>query len=175
MNISCETEYGQKAMTAMSRALRKTTRKKKNRRSHILGWILVASSLFLACWTPETGFSLTLNRRSLITLTLAAVLFVVLVWEDSINAYLGRKRLLPGAQKARVVFKANEFVSATAVSTSTFHYDKINMLAETPDYFIFVYSTSHAQVYDKKHFSGGSPEDFRSFIEQVSGKHFIKV
>lgn len=175
MNISCETQYDQKAMTAMAKALRKTIRKKKNRRSHILGWILAALALFLAFWSPETGFYFILNSRSFITLTLAIVLTVVLIWEDHINGYLACRRLLPGTEKSKTVFRNNEFVSATAAGISTFGYDRVVMLAETEDYFVFIFSVSHAQVYDKKHFSDGSPEDFRAFIEQVTGKHFIKL
>lgn len=175
MNISCETQYDQKAMTTMAKALRKTIRKKKNLCSHILGWILAAFALFLAFWSPETGFYFILNRRSFITLTLAIVLTVVLVWEDQINGHLALKRLLPGTEKSKTVFRNNEFISSTAAGISTFGYDRVITLAETADYFVFIFSVSHAQVYDKKHFSDGSPEDFRTFIEQVTGKHFIKL
>ena len=98
MNLSCETQYNQKAMTAMSKALRKTVRKKNSLCTHILGWTVVVFSLFLSCWTPETGFFFLLTKRSLITLTIAAVLLVFLIWEDSINGYFARKKLAPGTE-----------------------------------------------------------------------------
>lgn len=175
MNISCETQYNQKAMTAMSKALRKTIRKKQNRRIHIFGWIIVAFALFLSCWTPEAGFVLLLTRRSLITLVISAVLITFLLCEDSINGYFARKRLKPGTEKASTVFKNNEFISRTKSDANTFTYGRIHTIAETEDYFVFIYNVNHAQAYDKKHFSGGSLEDFRTFIEHASGKQIVNV
>lgn len=175
MNISCETEYNQKAMTAMAKALRKTVRQKKNRRSHIFGWIVVLLALFLSCWTPEYGFLFLLTKRTVITLAISAVLIVFLIWEDSINGYFGRKRLLPGTEKAKTVFQNEDYISRTKAGTTTFTYSRINTIAETDDYFVFIYSNSHAQVYDKKHFSGTTPEAFRTFLTQATGKQIVKV
>lgn len=175
MNLSCETQYNQKAMTAMSKALRKTVRKKNSLCTHILGWIVVVFSLFLSCWTPETGFFFLLTKRSLITLTIAAVLLVFLIWEDSINGYFARKKLAPGTETVKTVFKNSEFISSTKANTNTFTYSRFNTIAETEDYFVFIYNVSHAQVYDKKHFSGKPLNEFRTFIEQATGKQIVSV
>ena len=48
MEFTFETSYNQKALTTMARALRKTVRKKRSRRSHILGWIVMIMGAFLA-------------------------------------------------------------------------------------------------------------------------------
>lgn len=40
------------------------------------------------------------------------------------------------------------------------------MIAETKDYFVFIFSPSHAQVYDKSNLPGGTAEEFSSFIKE---------
>ena len=49
------------------------------------------------------------------------------------------------------------------------------MLAEADDYFVFIFSQSHAQVYDKKSISGGTIEEFREFIKGVTGKEIQAI
>jgi len=41
MEFRFETVYNQKAFTSMAKALRKTIRKKRSKRSHIFGWMVV--------------------------------------------------------------------------------------------------------------------------------------
>ena len=175
MNISFETEYNQKSMTAMARALRKTVRKKKSHRSHIYGGLVIALALLLSCWSVDSGFSIKLEMRTIINAIIIAILIVVLIWEDAINGCFARRRLVPGTEKTRVVFKESEFVSSTDIGTSTFYYDKIEIIAESTDYFVFIFSISHAQVYDKKNISGVTLQEFRDFMEQVTGKYIVKV
>ncbi len=105
----------------------------------------------------------------------AIFLIAVLVWEDRLNGYFARKRLLPGTEKANTVFKDDEFISSTDIGTTAFQYSKIQMIAEGMDYFVFIFSASHAQVYDKKSISGGTLEQFRGFIENITGKRILKV
>lgn len=175
MEFTFETRYDQKAMTAMARGLRKTVRRKRNRRSHIFGWILVLLALLLSFWSSDGGFAVRLELRPIITFIIAIVLFVVLVWEDTINGYVARRRLLPGTEKSQTTFNENEFISSTDIGTSAFQYDKIKMIAETTDYFVFIYSISHAQVYDKKSISGGTLEQFRDLIENTTKLHILKI
>ena len=52
MEYTFETVYDQKAVSAMVRALRKTLRKKRSRRTHVWGWIVVILAFFLA-WPVE--------------------------------------------------------------------------------------------------------------------------
>ncbi len=175
MEFVFENQYNQEAMTVMARALRKTVRAKHSRRSHIFGWIVTVLALFLVFWSGENGFGFQLSLRSVCTLIVVAVLLAVLLWEDTINGYAARKRLLPGTQKANVTFREDGFTSETEVGSTAFRYDKIAALAENDHYFIFIYSASHAQIYDKRTISGGSPDEFRAFIEGVTGKHFSKI
>ncbi len=107
MEFIFETTYNQKALTAMAKGIRKTARKKRTKRSHIFGWIVIALALFLALADIKDGIEFTPNR--IITLLAALVIFIVLLFEDKINGYVARKRLLPGTEKSKVAFTEEGF------------------------------------------------------------------
>ncbi len=96
MEFVFETIYNQKAMTNMAKVLRKTLRKKRSRRSHIFGWIIVILSVFLG-WD-----GLNLDLRRIITWLAILIIVIVLVWEDQINGYMARKRMLAGTDRLKI-------------------------------------------------------------------------
>ena len=173
MEFTFETTYDQKAFTSMARALRKTIRKKRNHRSHVFGWIVVVLGLLLTLLSANGGFSIDL--RTIITWLAILLILIVMFFEDPINGYIAKKRILPGLDKSRVTFTAEGYSSMTDVGTSQFSYDKIMAIAETSDYFVFVFSASHAQVYDKSSLLGGTVEDFHKFIEEITQKEIEKI
>ena len=166
MKFSFETQYNAKTLSVMAKALRKTVRKKRSRRSHIFGWIVVAFSLLLLM---SDGF------RSIATWIAVLIVLIALLFEDRLNGYVAKKRLLPGTDAAVAVFSKNGFVSTTDVGKSEWNYDKIIVIAETADFFVFVFSANHAQLYDKRHLQGGTVDDFRRFIESVTGKTVQRI
>lgn len=165
MNFTFETQYDQKSFTVMARVLRKTVRKKKNKRTHVVGWLVILLALLLMF---ADGFHW--DMRTAITMLAVFVMMVTLIWEDQINGWLGKKRLLEGLKRSVVVFKEDCYSSETELGKSEFTYDKISTIAETEDYFIFVFDKLHGQVYDKAHLSGGTVEEFRRFIQDKTGK-----
>lgn len=165
MKFSFETQYNAKTMAEMAKALRKTVRKKHSRRSHVFGWIIVVFALLLLL---SEGF--VPDFRSVVTLIAVFVILATLLFEDRINGYVAKKRLLPGTDTAVAVFSENGFVSTTDVGKSEWNYDKIMAIAETRDFFVFIFSANHAQLYDKRHLQGGTADDFRRFIESATGK-----
>lgn len=164
MEFTFETQYNAKTMAVMAKALRKTIRKKHSRRSHIFGWIVTVLGLLLII----TDF--TFDFRTIITSIAVLVILIALLFEDRINGYVAKKQLLPGTEKAVSVFSENGFISTTNIGKSEWNYDKIMLIAETADFFVFVFSAKHAQLYDKRHLQGGTVDDFRQFIEQATGK-----
>ena len=48
MGFKVTSEYDKKALIAMARAVRKTTRKKKSLRSHVFGWLIVVLGLLVS-------------------------------------------------------------------------------------------------------------------------------
>lgn len=173
MEFKFQTAYDQKAITSMAKALRKTVRKKRSRRSHVFGAIVIVLSIMLALPLGDEKF--VLDFRTVITWLVSAILLFVLLFEDRINGYIARKRMLPGLAQATVTFHAEHYCSETEIGKSEFKYDNITHLAETVDYFVFIFSQSHAQIYDKKSISGGTLEEFRAFISGVTGKEIEKI
>ena len=163
--FSFETDYDMNALIAMARALRKTVRAKHSKRSHILGLgvtFLGVASMIL--WGPK-----------LLTIAAIAVIILVLLFEDRLNARVAMKRMLKGMEKAKSDFYEDRYVSATDIGTTEWRYDKMIAIAEDRDYFIFFFSESHTQAYDKRKMSGGIGADFRDFIMQKTGLNVQRI
>ena len=173
MGFKCETAYNQEAVYNMAKAIRKTARRKRSRRSHIFGVIVIILALLLTLPLGDKAF--VFDFRTIFIWFVAAILFFTLIFEDKINGYIARKRMMPGLAKAIVTFKEDGYHSETEVGSSDFKYSTIALLAETKDYFVFIFSQSHAQVYSKKSITGGTIEEFREFITNVTGKEIQKV
>lgn len=168
-----ETTYNQKAMTTMARALRKTVRKKNSRRSHIFGWIItvLATLLVLPIGEREVVFSF----RTVITWAVIVIIVATLLFEDWINGYIARKRMLPGTAFAICTFGEEGYVSETKAGKTEWKYENIETIAETKDYFVFLFGKNHAQVYDKSSLQGGSIEEFRTFLMKKTEKEIWSV
>ena len=176
MQYTFQTDYNQKSLSVMAKCIRKTARAKHSKRSHIFGWIVIALALLLSFSSGDEGFTITF--RVVITWIAAAVMLIVLLFEDQINGYFARKRMLKGTERAISTFYTENvemFTSETEVGKSEFSYDKVAMIAETDRYFVFVFSASHAQVYDKNSLSGGTVNDYREFITQRTEKPVVQV
>ncbi|MBQ9986819.1 MAG: YcxB family protein [Erysipelotrichales bacterium] len=164
MEYTFETSYTAKTMTLMARALRKTIRKKHSQRSHIFGGIVMLMGILLI-FTKDT-----FNFQTFLSVLAVLMILVTLLFEDHMNGYIAKKRLLPGTEKATTVFTEEGFMTTTSIGTTNWKYDKILQIAELNDHIVFIFSASHAQLYDKRTLQGGSIEDYRSFIETVTGK-----
>ena len=170
MEFTFDTQYNAKTMASMAKALRKTVRKKHSRRSHILGWIVIAFAVLLLL---SGEFSLDL--RTAVTLIAAAAILITLLFEDRMNGFIAQKRLLPGTERSTAVFREDGYASTTEVGQSEWCYSKIVTVAETEDFFVFIFSANHAQLYDKRSMQGGKPEDFHKFIEEKTGKQVLTL
>lgn len=174
MEFTFETVYNQKAVTTMARTLRKTLRKKRSRRSHIFGWIVLVIAVILTLPLGEKEFAI--NFKTIITWIAASAILVALLFEDRMNGYIARKRMLAGMDRAATVFNDESYVTTTSIGKTEFPYDhNIDLLAETKDYFVFIFDKSHAQVYDKHALAGGTLEEFRKFISEKTGKEIVHV
>ena len=160
-----ETDYDINALSAMAGALRKTVRKKQNRRSHIFGWTVAVLGILV---TAALGVNV-------VTLTALIILILFLLFEDRINGYLAKKRVLPVTEHCRSQFYQDKFLTITKVGKTEFRYDRIKYVAEDQRYFVFVLSNSHAQAYDKKRMTGGDAGQFRGFMEARTGQKVIPV
>ena len=173
MEFTFETSYNQKALTTMARALRKTIRKKRSRRSHVLGWIVMIMGTLLAVNSLKSG--VVFNAKNIVTWLAILAILIVFIWEDALNGYIASRRMLKGTEKATSIFTEEGFASITEIGKTEWNYDKVMLVGDTKDYFVFIYSANHAQVYDKRSISGGTAEEFCRFIEEKTGKKVVKT
>lgn len=164
MSFTIKTEYNQNTLTQMARALRKTVRKKKSLITHIFGAIIIL--LGIVFLLPEKGTIYSLSAPDIVTIVAIVFLLVVLIFEDRINGFLAFKRLLPGLKSSETQFNEQGYHMVTELGESFFNYDKISSLAETKDFYVFIFGKSHAQSYAKVGLTGGSAEEFKAFIEE---------
>lgn len=172
MEFTIETFYDQKAAAAMARILRKTIRKKHSRRAHLFGWIVVVLALLLSL---PLGEGASIDGGDVITWLVVLVLLAVLIWEDAINGWVARKRMLPGTSVSTCVFREEDYQSVTEMGETTWKYENILLIAETRDYFAFLFDQSHVQVYDKGNIAGGTVEEFRAFLTRRTEKEIQTV
>lgn len=165
MRFVIQTTYDQKGMTAMARTLRKSLRRKKSTRTHIFGGVFFAVVLLLLI---AEGWPF--SARGWMTAVIALAVLVVLLWQDQLNGWLAGRKTLPGMELVEAVFTEDEYVNRAATVETHWHHEQIKAAFETKDYFVFFLSDRHGQIYDKHGFLEGTPEDFRTFISEQTGK-----
>ena len=173
MEFIFETNYDQKGISAMAEALRKTVRKKRSKRTHILGWLIILFAILISI--PAKGEEFILEARMIITWIVVLIMAITLIFEDKINGYIAKKRMVTGLDKATTTFKEENYIIETKIGKSEFYYKNIKEIAETDDYFVFIFDQSHAQIYDKKSISGGTVDKFREFITRKTEKEVQKI
>jgi len=167
IEFTFRTEYDPSAVAAMAKALRKTVRKNRSNRAMILGIFVVVLAILFSI--PSQNETFVLSGRLIITWLAAAAVIIVMIWQDQINGLLAQKRMLPGTNVSETVFSESEYTSLTQTGKTTWGYGSIQSIAQTDRYFIFLYSQNHANVYDKRSISGGTPEEFSAFIQEKTG------
>lgn len=173
MEFRFETTYDQKGLTAMARALRKTIRKKHSRRSHIFGWCVVGLAILLIAIQRMLEEPWTV--RDTLNLGVGVILAVILLTEDQVNAFFAKKKMLPGTSSAKCVFTEEGYTSATEAAVTEFHYETVQQVCETADYFVLLLGRQYGQIYDKASLTGGTVEDFRTFIAEKTGKPVVSI
>lgn len=173
MEFRVKTVCGQKALTAMARALRKTLRRRRSLLVHLFGWTAAALGFLraFAAWRSESG----LEAGDCVTLLAALVIAAVSFTEDALNGWLAGRRQLPGTREAEAVFGSQEYACLTRPARTAWAYDQIVCVCETPDYFVFFLSKRHGQIFDKAGFIEGTPDAFREFIAGKTGKSVVYV
>ena len=109
MEYIFETKYDLKVLTMMARIVRKTVRKKHSRRSHVFGWLAVVFGILML--VPLNGEAVTIDFKKVLTVMAIFVIVCALLFEDLLNGYLAKKRMLPGTDAAVTRFKDNEFLT----------------------------------------------------------------
>jgi len=168
MHFVIQTTYDRKALTVMARTLRKTLRRKGSRRSAVFGSLVVilAGVLLFAKLGSGAGF----DAGDAVTPTAACVIVVTFFAQDFLNGWLAGRKMLPGTERGETVFTEEGFVTTTAAAETHWNHTQIKAAYETKDYFVFFLSNRHGQVYDKTGFLEGTPDTFRTFIQEKTGR-----
>ena len=114
MGIQFETDYNMETLTAMAKGLRKTVRKKRSRRVHIFAAVVLVLGILTILATVAGGEPL--GASGVVTLLAMLVVILVSLFEDRLNAWFAKKRLLPGTEHAAATFEEDGYVSATGVT-----------------------------------------------------------
>ena len=173
MEFTFDTVYDQKAVTSMARGLRKTIRRKRSRRAHIFGWILIVLTLLLIL--PRNGEPLVIDGRTVITWATGLFVLIALLFEDKLNAWFARRRMMAGTNHAVSTFTQDSYCSESAAGKTEWRYENIQQIAEDKNYFTFIFDQRYAQVYDKRTLTGGNEEEFRRFIAERTGQEIQRI
>ena len=169
MEFTFHTTYNQKALTAMARAVRKTTRAKTSRRVRLYAWLIIGL-LLVSLWLSWGE----IWKMAVSCIALAA--FLLVNWkEDAINGYFAKRKALPGTDCADTICYPDYFLVKTAVAETQWQYDSILALAETKDYILFVMGKNHALAIEKAALAGGSIQEFCRFIQEKSGQKLQNI
>lgn len=175
MEFHFTTVYDRACMTAMAKALRKTVRRKRSKRTRLFGCLLIFVVLLL--WLPIFAGWRSADFGDIVSLIVIIVMAVVLWKEDSLNALIAQKRMLPTSQRAEASFTDSGYRNVTDAAVTEWSYENIPLAAicDVGDYVVFALNKTFAQAYDKRTLTGGSIEDFYRFIEQKTGIHVVKI
>jgi len=78
--------------------------------------------------------------------------------------------MMKGTDRAISTFTTDGYCSETAAGKTQWHYENIAHIAEDKNYFVFVFDKRYAQVYAKQGMDGGTVDEFRAFIAEMTGK-----
>jgi len=173
MEFIFETKYDPKGISVMAEALRKTIRKKKSKKQRVWAILIIILGVMLSMPKNIEEFKITFNF--IITWVAIITMVVVLIFQDKINGYIARKRMIAGMEKSITTFKEDSYISETNIGKTEFYYKNIQEIAENNNYFIFIFDQSHAQIYDKHGITRGNIDEFRNFITKKTDKEIQKI
>lgn len=164
MVFVCNTRYSLKALSVMSRMLRKTVRVRLTRWLRAASWMTIGLcllSIYIAWGDPWR-----------VAVYAAVVILLILVaWKgDVLNGFVAKRKALPGTEFACTTFRQDCFVIQIAGAVTQWQYDRINAMAESKQYILFAMGKNHAIALDKQGLEGGSVGEFRRFLEEQTGK-----
>lgn len=169
MEFSCRTVYTRRTLAAMSKALRKTTRRQSSRWTRVLGWIIIAVCLLSVLDGQQSPWVRWVDAGVIV------MLLAVQFGEDLLSAVISKRQAMPGMEESRTVFLEECYESRITGLTSQWQYSRVLALAELGDYIVVVLGKNHAQAFDKAGLEGGTVEEFRRFLEEKTGKTIRKI
>ena len=164
MEFTCRIAYDQRALTAVSRVLRKTIRAEQSFMARHRGWRVIALAAAALWLSWGTAWKMALS---------CVVIFGLLVvnWKgDTMDAYVAKRWGYRNRDFDAAAFCPDHFLVKTAAAEPRWQYDKILALAETGKYLVLVMGKNHALAVEKASLEGGNLPEFRCFLEKKTGR-----
>lgn len=163
--ITIQTTIDQRAMTALAKMTRKTIRRGRNGPVRLMVWLVIILEGYLTAIYIRAGLG-----GWQVNLLLGAVMLACILGEDRVNGAVGLRRTPPNAREVNAAFQDDRcYVCRSQAGEDWWHYSQILMICETKDYFALLLDRKHGQVYDKRGFSWGTPDDFRALLQKKTG------
>lgn len=173
MDFTFETLYDQRALTAIARAVRKIYRRRSSFLMRLFGLLVVALGVYNS--SPLSGNEFSFTVRSMISYAALFMILVSVLFEDSVNGLIARSKLPRGDYVVDSHFEDDVITLQSSARVNSCQYQRINHLAETRHYFLFVFDEHHAEIFEKDTLAGITEEEFRVFIKNKTGKEFQKI
>ena len=162
--IVIQTTLDRKAMTTLARITRRTLRRGRNGPVRMLAWFVVVLETFLT-WVYIRGG----QGGWPVNMLLAVIMLACILTEDQVNGMVSLRQILPASREVNATFRDSGYVHRAQSGESWWPYSQIRAAVETADYFVLLSEQGGGQVYDKKGFSWGSPEEFKELIRRKTG------
>lgn len=169
--IVIQTTIDQRAMTALARATRKTIRRGRNGPVRLLAWFVVLLEGYLTVTFLRGGVG-----GWQVNALLGAVMLACILSEDWVNGAIGLRRTSPDSREVNAAFQEDScYVCRARSGEAWWPYQQVIAAIEMEDYFVLLLDRKHGQVFDKKGFTWGTPEEFRELIRKKTGLKMQRV
>lgn len=154
----------------MAKISRKTLRQGRSRPVRRFAWFAVAVELLIMVVSFRVG-----DRGWVTNALLAAIMLACILGEDTVNGLLAFRQILPDSREVNATFQEDHYVHRSRMAETWWNYRQIAAIGEDKNYFALVIDKSHGQIYSKKGFEWGSPDEFREFIQRKTSMKMQKV
>lgn len=163
--IVIQTTIDRRAMTALAKMTRKTVRRGRNGPVRLVAWLVVILEAYLTFIYIRAGL-----EGWLVNVLLGGIMLGCILSEDLVNGAIGLKKLSPGALEVNTAFQEDScYVCRSRDGERWWPYSEIMMVVESRDYFALLLDRKYGQIYDKRGFTWGTPEEFRELIRKKTG------
>lgn len=160
-----QTTIDRRAMTALAKMTRKTVRRGRNGPVRLVAWLVVILEAYLTFIYIRAGL-----EGWLVNVLLGGIMLGCILSEDLVNGAIGLKKLSPGALEVNTAFQEDScYVCRSRDGERWWPYSEIMMVVESRDYFALLLDRKYGQIYDKRGFTWGTPEEFRELIRKKTG------
>lgn len=160
MELTFAMDYNRKSMTAMAKAMRVGLQEEQDKKSRIIGWVMVALAVVVLLSSGKFGWV------QIIAMVLVACFAAYLILQDQVNGALALAKLPKNMRTGMWLFREDGYFSNTDAGESDYSYENIFAIVESNEYIFLVFHTGHAQIIELSTIKGGTVDDFRRLLRK---------